>query len=651
MKTSKYINKYDYINYYTKQPAFWFFSNQEINDALEKLIQKYSSSIDSQDLDIDDEEYDFYDETDENSIDCYEFYKEIKNESSSIDNEDPRIIEGLIIDEKSRKFIKNQYLNITKSIDFENDDNYKGFNQEIIAECTKKAILENQKIILFQPVFIYKNLITKPDAIIKDENEIILIETKSTTTAKRHHLLDVFFQYNVLSRIDYLQDFYFNLELCLVKYDYANKREVPMVTTNSFNYLSTANCSGIESIFIKQQIKLGLGVYSKKNDEYDESPISLSNVCELNFNDFDTRYEIITSQSKNHLVKNKDKIKADLLEFDKTIRELELWKENMIDRKIKEVDITMVHPHPNDKSYWKKDNQLFALLRNIYSLQGHNLFKYSGNLVNQTNEALTNYDKDHDVFESFKNKDNINLFNESAPLITINQNEFKKLFSTLKNKKVYFDFETINSPIRPIDNCLPFMQIITQCSIIIDDQTKNVKDLDCNNIVIDPLNISIDCFKNIVDALFMGDEFSYVVYNKNFEKSRLKEIAQFINESEYTNKINIIINNLHDLADYFRVKANLTPVLIKNLGGFYSIKKVLPFIFENYCDIFNATGCVDYHSLDTIQNGLICQLQTTKRFHNLLNDNEWEKLVVNLKKYCENDVRAMIAVEYFLKTL
>jgi hypothetical protein len=35
----------------------------------------------------------------------------------------------------------------------------------------------------------------------------------------------------------------------------------------------------------------------------------------------------------------------------------------------------------------------------------------------------------------------------------------------------------------------------------------------------------------------------------------------------------------------------------------------------------------------------------------LLNINEWEKISNNLKVYCENDVRAMIAVEYFVKSL
>jgi hypothetical protein len=51
--------------------------------------------------------------------------------------------------------------------------------------------------------------------------------------------------------------------------------------------------------------------------------------------------------------------------------------------------------------------------------------------------------------------------------------------------------------------------------------------------------------------------------------------------------------------------------------------------------------------LDQIQNGALAQKYATKRFWNLLSEQEWKTINNNLKIYCENDVRAMIAVEYF----
>jgi hypothetical protein len=49
-----------------------------------------------------------------------------------------------------------------------------------------------------------------------------------------------------------------------------------------------------------------------------------------------------------------------------------------------------------------------------------------------------------------------------------------------------------------------------------------------------------------------------------------------------------------------------------------------------------------------IHNGTEAQKESTKRFFNIIDDNEWNKIANNLKIYCENDVRAMIAVEYMI---
>jgi hypothetical protein len=43
--------------------------------------------------------------------------------------------------------------------------------------------------------------------------------------------------------------------------------------------------------------------------------------------------------------------------------------------------------------------------------------------------------------------------------------------------------------------------------------------------------------------------------------------------------------------------------------------------------------------------------QTSRRFFGLLSDTEWNDIVHNLKVYCENDVRAMIAVERYINSI
>ena len=636
MKKSKYIGKYDFINYFTKQPALWFFSNQEIQATIKTQIKE----IEIETEEDNDGEYDF---------DSYEYYKEIKEELGDVDKDDPKIIEGIIIDEKSRTFICSKFKHIEKIYDLENGD-YKFKKQEEIAEITKKLILDNENIILFQPVFISNELITKPDAIVKQGHEILLIETKNTSTAKRHHFLDIFFQSKVLNGIDYLEDFYFDYNLCLIKYCYANKKEVPFDLTPSFNIVRSPTTKS-EDLNIKYLIKKGMGIEKKTKDSIDfvECPIIIKNLCEQNYTDLETRMEL--SIKKQTVEEAKKQIVNVDVKFDSIIKELIDHKNKMLEKEIDMID--EINPHPNEKSYWKLSN-LFPELKQLFLMKGYNLFKYSGNIVKQDQQSLSTIKKSDDLQKYFKNDEKYRMFMLSNDEVLVNEGSINLLISNLKDKKVYFDFETLNSSIRVIDNSLPFMQIITQCSIIVDhNDGTDGKDLKCNNILLDPKEITINDFKNIVDSLYMGNDFSYIVYNKSFERSRLKELKKFINENEYSEMIDCIINNLHDLADYFNVnnKKISPPIVIRELGGYYSIKKVLPFICKTRNDLYQKSGSIDYHDIEKIQNGLICQTETTKRFYDIIDDKGWEKLSINLKKYCENDVRAMIAVEYYIKSL
>lgn len=638
MKKSKYISKYDYINYFVQQKAFWFFTNAEILSAINTELKKINYLNDE-----DDDE----DENDGHEFDAYEYYKELKDQLKDIDKNDPKIFEGIIIDKKSREFIVDEFKEIKKVIDFE-DPKYKQFSQEEIAELTKQYIQEKEPIILFQPIFIANNLITKPDAIvIKNDYELMLIETKCTTTAKRHHLLDVFFQYKVLTRIDYLEDYAISLNLCLVAYCYANKNEVKLIITDCFNInkcVQTKNAS----MEIKQLVKLGYGIYKPSLNKYIEAKVYLTNICEQQYKDLEYRLEIFNSpqarKTINEAIIHFNEIHEN---FDHVIHELQTHKDKLLKENLLEI-IENIQPSVNEKSYWK-NSDLFAKLRELYYRQGYNMFKFSGNIVNQTADFIRNTSKHMDLSSCFKKPEYQDYFSQYETII--NRSSLDNLLSILKSRKVYFDFETINCAVRPIDHCLPFMQILTQCSVIIDDESTPIKDIQCNNILLDPKNITIKDFKEIVDAIYMGHGFSYIVYNKTFEASRLKELKQFINEEAYNIKIDIIIENLYDLADFFKVHAKQfpCPIIIPELYGFYSIKKVLPIVMKKQRKIFDETGCIDYHDLNVVQNGLICQSETTKRFFNIINDKEWEKLGVNLKKYCENDVRAMVAVEYYVK--
>ncbi len=204
MKKSNYIGKYDFIAYYTKQPAFWFFSNAEVEaaiDAQARLADPHAHVP----LDQADEEDDDVEEIGDEH-DYYSLYKELKEENKNIDENNPQIVEGIIIDKKSRDYVQSLYPHITTVVDLEGSE-YCTKTHEELSLITKHLIENNQAIIIFQPVFIADHLITKPDALVKEGDAIRIIETKGTTTAKRHHFLDLYFQSRVISRINYLEDY------------------------------------------------------------------------------------------------------------------------------------------------------------------------------------------------------------------------------------------------------------------------------------------------------------------------------------------------------------------------------------------------------------------------------------------------------------
>ncbi len=151
MKKSQFVTKYDYINYYVKQPSMWFFTNSEIQTAYEQQLKKLKLA--SKEIILDDE-----DEPVDDEQDVYDVYRELLEQNTTVDEDNPLITSGLIIDKKSKQFIidyhNSKYGINFKVVDF--DD--KKINLLACANETKKLIEENPHVILFQPVFIDEKL-------------------------------------------------------------------------------------------------------------------------------------------------------------------------------------------------------------------------------------------------------------------------------------------------------------------------------------------------------------------------------------------------------------------------------------------------------------------------------------------------------------
>ena len=663
MKKSDYITKYDYINYFISQPSMWFFTNYEIKSAYEHELKKCTSNLINLNeiYDLEDEEY-----GDESENDDYESYRQLLESNQNIDEDNPQIQSGLIIDKESKKFIIHEFSNLNHDSNFVVYD----FDNEKIDlmenhKKTLELINSHNKLILFQAVFYDPNrqLVTKCDALIKENNSITLVETKATSSAKFHHFLDLLFQKQVLESDLNQKKYFFSYKLCLVKYERLKANEVSFIISETINLTKSINPpKELTDLKQKQAFKLGdkYEIINKKNGLAIEKQNGyyIDDVLNLSSSFF--------KQAQDKPIKSKGVDK--FIVVNKVIKEfnndIAILKSHKHDLETKELEFGNLIPgpfivHPNDHSIFK-DNDLWRDLRYLYGYKGYEMFKFSGNIIDFNSDNLKTIReyidkgiKKIDLVDFLKGTPETKekyrkLYLSNHENIIIDQKEYLNLMGDLKAKRVYFDFETINPAIRVIDNSLPFTQVVTQNSVIIDNDKDQT--LVCNNLMCDPKKIDISFLKSVVDSLYCGPEYSYIVYNKSFECSRLSEINKFINEKSYSKKIETIINNIFDLADFFKVTKDKYVIFFKELNGFYSIKKILPLVDKYANFIFNDTKCIDYNTLE-IKNGLICQSKTLLRFYNKVSDEEWNKIVFNSKKYCENDVRAMIAVLKFVEKL
>ncbi|MDE5651549.1 MAG: hypothetical protein K2H80_00570, partial [Ureaplasma sp.] len=300
MKQSKYITKYDYINYYVKQPNMWFFTNSEIDAAYQTQYQlALKKSKDNDSLDFFDD--DSYEEESYESVE-YSIYCEYKenNELNKLSDNDPKLISGRLIDSFSKKAIidwakKELLINNFLVHDF---DDYK-FSMEDNYQETINLLLNHENIILFQPAFIdsktyYENnqciVATKCDAIIKFGNLLYLVETKGTSSSKLHHILDLLFQKKVIEASLAINNIQFdiNYNLCLVAYEKLTKEQgISFIIANTINLTKSAPAIPKpvnDDIDTKQLIKIGAThnrYWTQKQKE--KTGIEIDDILVLNF--------------------------------------------------------------------------------------------------------------------------------------------------------------------------------------------------------------------------------------------------------------------------------------------------------------------------------------------------------------------------------
>ncbi|WP_426461303.1 UU173 family protein [Mycoplasma hafezii] len=350
----------------------------------------------------------------------------------------------------------------------------------------------------------------------------------------------------------------------------------------------------------------------------------------------------------------------------------------------------------NIPKWIQKDVELKTLLINV--LLAHDFERLSGKYY----QGREIYDYG---FVKLKN----DLFYKTQDFFNFNvANLIKRLH--IKNARIcWYDYEGFSDLFPVLDYVNPYNQVVNQVSIII---TQNGKELSCENIVKDTQTLSLKDLCEMIEAIYADKADYFVVFNKSYENTRNKEILElvintvnankdieflnwFFNRFDtvenFANMINHINDNTVDLADSFMIvdlsknkyaafntstadtyssfrvenhkilkEENADNFIAKNIATFgrmmisikylkyfYSIKKIEKYITHYEIDLKNKI--VPYTSLKEVQKGTDAMEKAIQRYLGSIGDNLWNNLFVpNLKKYCENDVRAMLMVYDFV---
>lgn len=215
----------------------------------------------------------------------------------------------------------------------------------------------------------------------------------------------------------------------------------------------------------------------------------------------------------------------------------------------------------------------------------------------------------------------VDVFKNGKKLI--DADAIKSFLSEINYPLYFMDFETFQPAIPMFDNSRPYMQIPFQYSL----HFKRNKNSSLEHFEFlaeakgDPRIPFIENLINVIDS--KGD---ILVYNKSFEITRLKEIAEAF--PEYKKQIENIIGRIKDLIIPFQKKYYYT----NDMKGSYSIKYVLPALVPE----------LNYDNL-TIKEGGLASL-TFESLYGECNDELIKEKRNQLLEYCKLDTFAMVKI-------
>lgn len=656
------ISKEDFKRYFSEcnKIAWIFYSQQNLLESFEfkkKQIYEYFVDIEStkeNDVDIDPLALYEYLLTNTNlSLEELErkeiLLHQFDDEFASDPLEKETIVDGKLVGDEARQyFIKKLYdENKKNNTNFEYLDFQSfGYGESIFKT---KAVLENKPNIkfLFEPTFEFANskLKVRCDVLINNGHKRVeIIEVKASTSIKKEHFYDLFYQWFVLTRMGYVVE---NISICLV-----NK-----------NYLR------------------GAGIIDKDLIEAELQTIKIDfeqdiNIPFLKTNILNTKEELDIEDDINYdqlfLISNFYKSKITFLEMflniEKSVNLNELLIQ--ISKQINNKEILKNETCGNYKIDYKNkiitiQNKFCQHVVNFFDKQKYNIFDLprfktkAAEIYRLKNIVYFDQIKLPILDEEWLNLKNKPYFNQTEKnIIEITKNfivnNMQKNYSKILDMTRYddlleilkdyfkfpiymYDFETAKWAIPRFNNSFSYQQIPFQYSIhVLADENFDFNNQDTIkhfNFISDTLtDPRLDFLKKFIVDCFKYGPGIYVAYNKSFEKSVLKYLMYIF--PDYKKPLLWIYQHTIDLMDFFSKKEKKWLIYDPEFRGSASIKATQPALnnFLNYKDLTINKG----DKASTIFRQFIDE-KISKEF--------WDGIIkTDMLKYCDRDTLAMVVV-------
>lgn len=291
------------------------------------------------------------------------------------------------------------------------------------------------------------------------------------------------------------------------------------------------------------------------------------------------------------------------------------------------------------------DGSMFEYLNKHHAFKDQDLDK-SLSIYDLMNKQINTIEK---AYPFISKTDNIMQYNCYVNKETyVDKNMIRKAIEQIKYPIYHLDFESYNCPLPRFRGEKPYSQSLFQYSLHI-ESAPGVCDISLNHkeyLAPDHEDHRLDLVLQMIKDIDLSNGGTVMVYNQNFEKTRLKELAVIYPKyKEQLDKINDKIYDLYAVLrgqddlykniltkDELKSRENLPSYMYyhNNLHGSFSIKKVLP-IFTN----------LSYKNLE-VKNGTEAIL--TYGLLPTLTEKEYNEKYLALRIYCRQDTWAMVEI-------